>query len=176
MSSRPQSRSTSESKLRPLLWVGVFIALLVFIVVAVIVWQRTAFPFKFASGDEQVIVLLRNTQDAEYELEFTGNEPINLQRVIIQLESNQLTLHVDVQQVTVIVGDQQVVMDDSGRTPEGTELLLQPGETFKVRVTYLGDTIGAHYIYGFRLGYESNGVYNEDTLNINDREFIVAVE
>ncbi|GAB4582062.1 MAG: hypothetical protein Fur0022_48150 [Anaerolineales bacterium] len=141
-----------------------------------IVWQRTAFPFKFASGDEQVIVLLRNTQDAEYELEFTGNEPINLQRVIIQLESNQLTLHVDVQQVTVIVGDQQVVMDDSGRTPEGTELLLQPGETFKVRVTYLGDTIGAHYIYGFRLGYESNGVYNEDTLNINDREFIVAVE
>lgn len=159
-----------------MLWAGIGILAILFIVVAVVIWQRTANPFTFVSGDEQVTVILRNTKDGEYQVQYTGSRPAPLQRAIIQLESAQASLHVAVQQVTLIVGDQEVALDASGRVPEGTEVLLQPDETFTMRVTFYGDTIGAHYIYGFRFGYESNGVYTEETININDREFIVTVE
>jgi hypothetical protein len=175
--SRPQrTQAKTQEKPRLLLWAGVGVAALVFIAVAVLVWQRTSFPFTFVSGEEQVIVILRNTAETEYEFQYTGNQPVALERVIVQLESPQITLHVAVEQVTAIVGGQEVVLDDAGRVPEGTQLLVQPDEVFKVRITYYGDTIGAHYVYGFRLGYEANGVYNEDTMNIKDREYIVSVE
>ncbi|HNB52157.1 MAG TPA: hypothetical protein PK530_09455 [Anaerolineales bacterium] len=170
------SDPNSNPKPRTLLWAGVGVLVIAFIVVAVILWQRTANPFTFVSGDEQVTVILRNTKDGEYQVQYTGRQPAPLQRAIIQLESPQASLHVAVQQVTLIVGDQEVVLDAGGHVPEGTELLLQPEDTFTVRVTFYGDTIGAHYIYGFRFGYESNGVYTEETININDREFIVTVE
>jgi hypothetical protein len=177
-STRSQAKTTTNADGNPrrLLWAGVAVAVVIFVVVAVLIWQRTSFPFTFVGGEERAIVILRNTQDIEYEIKFTGNQPVELNRVIIQLESQQMVLFVEVQQVTAIVGGQEVVLDDAGRVPEGTQLLVQPDDVIKVRVTYYGDSIGAHYVYGFRLGFTSNGVENENTLNIKDREFIVSVE
>jgi hypothetical protein len=176
--SRPQAKpkQSATSNNRNLLWIGVGTVVLVFIVVAVFIWQQTSFPFSFVGGEENAIVLLRNPYDAEYQLEFTGEKPALLRRVLIQLESPQSVLHVDVEQITAIVGDQEVALDTSGYPPEGTQLTLQPGEIFTIRVTYYGQTIGAQYVYGFRLGYETNGTYKEDALTIKDREFTVSVE
>ncbi|MCB9134240.1 MAG: hypothetical protein H6636_02370 [Anaerolineales bacterium] len=175
---RPQSRSksTEEGKTRSFLWVGVGIAALIFVAVAIIVWRQTAFPISFIGGEGQAIVLLRNTSDVEYDFQYAGKNPASVEFFLVQLESPDGSLHVDVQQVTIVTSAGEVVLDESGHAPEGTELLIQPGETFKARITYYGDTIGAHYVYGFRLGYRANGVYNENTLNIKDREFIVSVE
>ncbi|HLF88220.1 MAG TPA: hypothetical protein VI451_04690 [Anaerolineales bacterium] len=175
--SRPhkQVQGTGSSQ-RNFLWVGVGVAALIFIVAAVIIWQQTIFPFSFVGGDEHSVVLLRNPYTSEYQLKFTGDEPANLKRVIIQLESPQRVLHVDVEGVVAIVGGQEVALDTSGYMPEGSQLTIQPDETFTVQVTYYGQTIGAHYVYGFRLGYETNGSYKEDTLKIKDREFTVSVE
>ena len=178
--SKPKSRQKpgvdTPKNTRNLLWIGVGIAVVAFIAVAVTIWQNTNFPFEFVGGEEAALVILRNPKDAEYQIKFTGESPADLQRVIIQLESPDRVLHVDVQQVVAIVGDQEVAFDTSGKIPEGTKLTLQPGEVFTVRVTYYGDTIGAHYVYGFLLGYKANGTYNEDALNIKDRKFIVTVE
>jgi len=181
MTTKAPSRTTSKSQVtassqRNFLWVGAGVAALIFIVIAVIIWQQTIFPFSFVGGDEHSVVLLRNPYISEYQLKFTGDEPANLKRVILQLESPQRVLHVDVEGVTAIVGSQEVALDTSGYVPEGSQLTLQPDEIFTVRVTYYGQTIGAHYVYGFRLGYETNGSYKEDTLRIKDREFTVSVE
>jgi hypothetical protein len=175
--SKPQRRAqgTAPSQ-QKFLWVGVGVAALIFIVVVAIIWQQTSFPFSFVGGEEHSVVLIRNPYTSEYQLKFTGDEPANLKRVIIQLESPQRVLHVDVDSVAAVVGDQEVMLDTSGYAPESSQLTIQPDETFTIRVTYYGQTIGAHYVYGFRLGYETNGSYKEDTLNIKDREFTVSVE
>ena len=177
--SNPKSRQSpgvTSYNTRNFLWIGIGIAAVAFIAIAIIVWRNTSFPFEFVGGEEAALVILRNPKDAEYQIKFTGNSPADLQRVLIQLESPDRVLHVDVQQVVVVTGDQEVVLDTSGKPPEGTKLTLQPGEVFTIRVTYYGDTIGAHYVYGFRLGYDANGTYNENALNIKDRKFIVTVE
>lgn len=175
---RPQTQTkpATEAKTRTFLWVGVGLAAIIFIAVAIIVWQQTAFPISFVGGESESVVLLRNTKDVEYEFKYSGKNPASLELLLVQLESPDVVLHVDVQQVTIVTSAGEFVLDKSGHAPEGTDLLIQPGETFKARVTYYGATIGAHYVYGFRLGYRADGVYNENTLNIKDREFVVAVE
>ncbi len=172
---RPQL-SGGSSNARYFLWIGVGLAAVIFIAVAITIWQKTVFPFEFVGGEQYTLVILGNPKDAEYQLKFTGEAPAELQRVLVQLESPNRVLHVDVQQVTILVGNQEVALETSGKPPEGTSLTLQPGDVFTIRVTYFGDTIGSHYVYGFKLGYATNGISNEEALTIKDRKFVVAVE
>lgn len=175
---RPRSRSTQKDAPNPryYFWVGGGIALLIFIVVGVIIWRQTAFPFSFVGGEQHAVVLKDNRYDAEYQIEYTGDQPASLERVIVQLESPQPVLHVDIRDVTIILDGVETTLEGSGHVPEGVQLTLQPGEVFTIRVTYLGQTIGAHYVYGFKIGYQAEGRYVENALNIKDREFTVIVE
>ncbi|MCI0531414.1 MAG: hypothetical protein L0Y74_05650, partial [candidate division Zixibacteria bacterium] len=57
---RPRTTQTATPNKRNFLWIGVSVAVLLFAVVAVIIWRQTSFPFSFVGGEEQAVVLLRN--------------------------------------------------------------------------------------------------------------------
>jgi hypothetical protein len=62
-------------------------------------------------------------------------------------------LHVDVRQVVLKYGDQELTLGGDGRLPEGSEVVVQPGDAFDVQVTFRGQTLGGNYLYGFEIGY-----------------------
>ena len=107
-------------------------------------------PFVMIGGDEQLLVLLRNEKDGHYQVQYEGRSPAELNSLHVMLGGQ--ILHVDIKEVTVIHDGQEITLEGNGRLPEGTQLILDPGDEFQVRVTYLGQTLGGNYMYGFRIG------------------------
>lgn len=107
--------------------------------------------FEMMGGDEQVLVLLRNEKDANYQVRYEGRAQTELRSLKVMLGGQ--ILHVDVREVTIFYDDQEIRLEGDGTLPEGTSLILSPGDEFNVRVTYLGQTVGGNYMYGFRIGY-----------------------
>ncbi len=105
-------------------------------------------PFAMVGGDEQLLVLLRNEKDGHYQVRYEGRQPSELHSLHVMLGGQ--ILHVDVVQVAIIQGESIVILEGDGKLPEGSQILLAPDEEFEVRVTYLGQTLGGNYMYGFR--------------------------
>jgi hypothetical protein len=59
--------------------------------------------------------------------------------------------------VVLVKGDKEVVLEKTNVIPEGTQLTLQPGDIFDVKITFLGRTIGGNWLYGFRINYNDGG-------------------
>jgi hypothetical protein len=108
-------------------------------------------PFVMLGGDEQLLVLLRNEKDGNYQVRYEGREPAELQSLHVMLGGQ--ILHVDVKQVAVVHNGQEVILEGNGTLPEGSQIILAPDDEFDVRVTYLGQTLGGNYMYGFRIGF-----------------------
>ncbi|UCF26598.1 MAG: hypothetical protein JSW42_07980 [Chloroflexota bacterium] len=108
-------------------------------------------PFIMIGGDEQLVVLLRNEKDGHYQVKYDGLNPAELNSLHVMLGGQ--ILHVDVKQVTMIHNGHEIALEGNGTLPEGTQLVLNPGDEFEVRVTYLGQTLGGNYMYGFRIAY-----------------------
>jgi hypothetical protein len=100
-------------------------------------------------------VLLRNEEQGEYTVQFNGNKPIEIEDLLVMLAPE--TLHVSVTEVVLVRGDEEVVLEKASEVPEGARFLLQPGDIFVVRVTFLGRTIGGNWLYGFRINYDDGG-------------------
>jgi hypothetical protein len=84
-------------------------------------------------------------------------------------------LRVDVRQVAVVHGDQEYVLGGDGRLPEGSELVLEPGEVFDVRVTFRGQSLGGNYLYGFEIGY-LDGERERTVQLVLDYDYAIVVE
>jgi hypothetical protein len=108
-------------------------------------------PFVILGGDEQLLVLLRNDKDGNYQVQYEGREPAELHSLHVMLGGQ--ILHVDVKQVAVVHNGQEVILEGNGSLPEGSQIILAPDDEFDVRVTYLGQTLGGNYMYGFRIGF-----------------------
>ncbi len=106
-------------------------------------------PFVMVGGDEQLLVLMRNDKDGYYQVRYEGRQPGELQSLHVMLGGQ--ILHVDIVEVTIIQGENEVVLQGDGRLPEGSQVILEPGEEFEVRVTFHGQTLGGNYMYGFRI-------------------------
>jgi hypothetical protein len=106
-------------------------------------------PFVMVGGDEQLLVLMRNDKDGYYQVRYESRQPGELQSLHVMLGGQ--ILHVDVVEVTIIQGENEVVLQGDGRLPEGSQVILEPGEEIEVRVTYHGQTLGGNYMYGFRI-------------------------
>jgi hypothetical protein len=102
-------------------------------------------------GDEQLLVLLRNERDGNYQVRYEGREPAELQSLHVMLGGQ--ILHVDVKQVAVVHNGQEVILEGNGTLPEGSQIILAPDDEFDVRATFLGQTLGGNYMYGFRIGF-----------------------
>ena len=106
-------------------------------------------PFVMVGGDEQMLVLMRNDKDGYYQVRYEGRQPGELQSLHVMLGGQ--ILHVDIVEVTIMQGENEVVLQGDGRLPEGSQVILEPGEEFEVRVTFHGQTLGGNYMYGFRI-------------------------
>lgn len=106
-------------------------------------------PFVMVGGDEQLLVLMRNDKDGYYQVRYEGRQPGELQSLHVMLGGQ--ILHVDIVEVTIIQGENEVVLLGDGRLPEGSQVILEPGEEFEVRVTFHGQSLGGNYMYGFRI-------------------------
>jgi len=105
-------------------------------------------PFAMVGGDEQLLVLMRNEKDGYYQVRYEGRQPAELHSLHVMLGGQ--ILHVDVVQVAIIQGENIVILEGDGTLPQGSQVFLASGEEFEVRVTYLGQTLGGNYMYGFR--------------------------
>ena len=106
-------------------------------------------PFVMVGGDEQLLVLLRNDKDGHYQVRYEGRKPAELHSLHVMLGGQ--ILHVDVVQVAIIQGENEVILKGDATLPEGSQVILEPGEEFEVRVTFHGQSLGGNYMYGFRI-------------------------
>ena len=107
--------------------------------------------FEMMGGDEQVLVLLRSEEDGTYQVRYEGRDQTELRSLKVMLGGQ--ILHVDIHRVTLLHDGREILLEGDGTLPEGTQVVLSPGEEFDVKVTYLGQTLGGNYMYGFRIGY-----------------------
>ncbi len=166
-------RNQNQSKF---LWAGIGTAVLLFVALSFIVSRLNALPFKFVSGEEAPLILLRNTTDVQYQLEVTGSNPVTVERVVPMIQTFQgQVMYVDIEAVQLAAGGEPILLAEGGVMPAGTTLVLQPGDTLDITVTYLGQTLGHNRVYGFRLGYNVNGRSGEADLEI-EGDYYVFVE
>ncbi len=157
------------------LWIGIAAAVVVIVaaVAGFFAWQANVIPFTMAGGDKQVIVLLRAPHDGAYTLQYTGNASITLKRLLPMIQGP--TLNMDVEEVVVIHGGQEYVLDTDGYLPEAANIVLQADDTIDVRISYLGQTIGSNRLYGFRLRYDQNSSLKEVVMELEEY-YMVYVE
>jgi hypothetical protein len=145
-------------------WAWLLIGVLVIIgVVFVILRTRSGQAFVLEQGDKQVLVLLRNDAQANYQVQYQGRGAVALRSVQPMLAGQ--ILHVDVKQMAVSKGEQEVVLEPDGKLPEGDAITLQPGDQFDIKATLSGQSVGGNYMYGFRIGYQSGS--SEQTFEVN---------
>lgn len=169
------SRAAKPKNPSRMLWIGIGAAVVLFVVIAFIVSRGNKSPFEMTGGDTNPLVVLRNETTVYYQFEFKGGRPVELTRVIprIQLFQDQV-MTVDVQAIALRTADGDIPLKD-GYFPEGESLALQPGDTFEIGVTYLGQELGWNRIYGFKLQYTQAGQSFESELELTD-DYYVFVE
>jgi hypothetical protein len=148
-------------------------AAIIFVITGVSFWNGTIAPFEIVGGEESAVVLLRSPYDAEYTLEYRGRAPISLSQLTPMIESNTQRLYVDIEQVVVIKNGQEFIL--SGEGAVASDVVIDPGDQFNIRVTYIGREIGSHYLYGFRMKYQIQGRDGETVLRLN-QEYAIYVE
>lgn len=134
----------------PLVWMLLSVILLLLVGLASCSMIEPT-PFVMVGGDEQLLVLLRNTKDGNYRVRYEGRDPTELRSLQVMLGGQ--ILHVDVQQVVIVHNDQEIILEPDGALPTGSQVTLASGDELDVIVTYLGRTLGGNYMYGFRIGY-----------------------
>jgi hypothetical protein len=133
-------------------WTGfVLLAIFVFSLALSSCSVITPDQFTIIGGDEQLLVLMRNDQDGFYQVSYEGRDPAELQSLHVMMEGQ--TLHVDIIEVAVLQGENEVILAGDASVPAGSQVILEPGEEFTVRVTYRGQTLGGNYMYGFRIAH-----------------------
>jgi hypothetical protein len=129
--------------------------------------------FDFVSGDEELVVLIRNQKDGNYRLRYDGRAATDLQSLQVMLGGQ--VLHVDVGSVVAKLNGQELELESVGSLPAGSQATLNPGDEFDVQVTFYGRTLGGNYMYGFRIntGDESS---SEEVDVIAEYDYVIVVE
>lgn len=171
---KPDSTDWVTKRIKKIPWHWVVWGLVVIIGAGIFIWQaQESSKFTFSSQEKQILVLLRTERQAVYQIQYTGRRPVELQSVKVILEGQ--ILHVDVSQVAIQINGNDVVLEGKGNLPAGTHLTLNPGDKLVVKVTYLGQTLGGNYLYGFRIGYGSPEQSKTFDLEI-DFDYSIIVE
>lgn len=137
--------------------------LLVLILAAAVLfaWLQPDASFDFIGGDKTLIVLLREQGEGVYQLRYEGRQPAQITNLMVMLAGT--VLYVDVSEVTLLLNDQSITLQDGAANPP---LTVQPGEIVQVQVRYTARSIGYNYLYGFRITFKQNG--RTQTVDITD--------
>lgn len=159
-SSKSGSRK-GESAYQWIVWIflGVLAIGVIFLILRNSGDQNT---FILEQGKKDLLVLIREDAQGDYRVKYEGTKPADLKSLHVMLEGQ--ILHVDVKQVMLTFGEQDIVLEPDGSLPIGTKLTMQPGDSFNVNVTFLGQSLGGNYMYGFQIVYSVDG--NEQTYKL----------
>ncbi len=165
------SKKSQQSSLRA--WIIIVALVVVALLVALVYQSQQAKGFTLVGGDQAVVVLLRDTQPGVYSVQYQGKASTNITGVQVMLAGE--ILHMDVDSVTLINGEQEVAVVKN-RVPAETPFEVRPGDVFQVKVNFLGQTLGYNYLYGFIFDYTLDG--KEQTFQVTDKDFrfLVTVE
>ncbi len=165
------SKKSQQSSVRG--WIITVALVVVALFVALIYQNQQATRFTLVSGDQAVVVLLRDTQPGMYSVQYQGKASTNITGVQVMLAGE--ILHMDVDSVTLINGGQDVAVVKN-RVPEETPFEVKPGDVFQVKVNFLGQTLGYNYLYGFIFDCTLDG--EKQTFQVTDKDFrfLVTVE
>lgn len=133
------------------LWIIVPIILILLGTGGYLLLARNSVKFTMVSGEKSLVVLIRNEKQGVYRARYEGRQPLDLRSLHVMLAGQ--ILHVDVKQVVLSYQGQELVLGADGKLPPGATLKLPPGAEFEVKVTFLGQSLGGNYMYGFRIGY-----------------------
>lgn len=151
----------------------VFLVALVGLVAFMIYQQMQArTTLAFIDGDEAVVVLIRNMDIGTYTLRNDSSQTVRITNVQAMLAGE--IIHVDVVESRLSNGAQDLRLSQ-GDLPEGENLEVQPGETFDVQLTFLGQTLGFNYVYGFRVTFEDQRGSRVEEV-IDEFSYLVVVE
>jgi hypothetical protein len=172
MASQSKGKQSSKGQ-QKIPWMWIALGALVVLAVASIIWrEQTRQTFILTEGDKTVVVLIRTDDEGYYRLQYVGKKLVEVRSLVVMLRGE--ILHMDVQQV-VIAKDGQEWTLQQGKLPSDVHLTLKDGETFDVRVTFHGQSLGRNLLWGFRLGYMSGQI--EKSLDVVvDPEYLIAVE
>lgn len=171
--SKRSQKATSRSRLgSPWVWILIG-GVIILAAGAFLWWSRNQLPFSLVEGNQQLVVLIRSDRESLYRLRYDGRGPANLQSLRVMLAGQ--VLHVDVKEVAVARGDEGFTLQGDGRMPEGSELVLQPGDVFDVQITFRGQTLGGNYLYGFEIGF-LEGARERIVQLVLDYDYAIVVE
>jgi len=149
-SGKRSTRATNSGKGIPW-WILVPLVLILLGAGGYLLLERNSVKFSMVSGEKSLVVLIRNEKQGVYRARYEGRQPLDLRSLHVMLAGQ--ILHVDVKQVAIAYQGQEIVLGPDGKLPPGTSLQLPPGAEFEVKVTFLGQSLGGNYMYGFRIGY-----------------------
>ncbi len=160
MTGQPEGRKAPETgswrTVRRYTWVWIVVGVLMLAVAAFFLMQGlSSEPFVLLEGEEELLVLIRNDEEGVYRAQYAGRKPVDIESLQVMLAGQ--VLHVDVKEVALIREGQEVILKGDGTLPPGTQFNLKQDEAFDVRVTFLGQSIGGNYMYGFRIDYGDGG-------------------
>ncbi|GAB4498596.1 MAG: hypothetical protein OHK0052_12170 [Anaerolineales bacterium] len=141
------TKATSQFSLPWWVWL---IALIV-IAAGLFFWLQPDTSFQLIGGDKTLIVLLREQGEAVYQLRYEGSQPAQITNLMVMLAGT--TLHTDIAEVTLLLDDQSITLQDGAAAPP---LTVQPADIVRVQVRYAARSIGYNYLYGFRVTFEQN--------------------
>lgn len=154
-------------------WITVGVLALVALAFWLVRQNQQAHLFTLERGDDAVVILLRDTEDGVYTVKYNGRQPIEITGIHVMLAGE--VLHMDVESVR-LEDDTQQVQIEQNQVPEGQSFQVEPGDTFRVRITFSGQTLGYNYMYGFRLAYSEGGRSGTFDLTDKDFRFLLTVE
>ncbi len=154
------------------IWIGGGVAIIL-ILVAIVWLSILARVFEFVDGPPNLIVIKSYEKEGVYSLRYTGREPVSLDKILINLESRDTNIPIDVLQMMLVKGDQSVILD-IGEIPEGETFVLQPGEEFQIILQLKGAVLGRIRLAGFIISYTMEGEAKEYRLRISDH--VISVE
>ncbi len=155
------------------MWITVGILLVAALAFWLVRKNQQAHLFTLQSGDDAVVILLRDVEDGTYKVQYNGRRPVEITGIQVMLAGE--VLHMDVEEVALENGSQKVTIEQN-RVPEGQTFRLEPGDIFRVRVTFSGQTLGYNYLYGFRFNYTESGQSRTFDATDKDFRFLLVVE
>ena len=157
---------------RTWLWIG----LAVIALAAFLFYQyQSSKLFAVTSGDDgSVLVLLRGTKEVSFQVDYKGDAPASISQIQLKLITGpDVVVHTDVDEMRLVIGENQVVLDKEGNVIGGDQFVLQPNDTFEIQMKLFGRTLGINRLESIYIHFERNGQKEFFELPLSDTIFSV---
>jgi hypothetical protein len=163
-----------DTQQKDLTWVW-FAVVIVLIGAFVYIRYQSSQVFEYVGGDDRsVLVLLRGTKDISYQVQYTGNNLISIERIQLKLITGQdMQVYTDVEEMRLVNGGLEVTLDMEGNVLAGDTFVVQPGDTFVIHMRLYGQALGTNRLESLIISYLEGDREGFFDLNLEAAAFAV---